>query len=281
MVDFLSGPRALARAARVAYRHSLLFRSTHPRRAHLYCIGTAKSGTHSVAALFGNSLRSAHEADHETMIETVLDLANGRMSPSDVRRYLARRDKRLWLEIDSSQINFFVVEDLVSLFPDSKFVLTIRDPYRWLDSLINHQLSRPVSRMWQQFRDYRFRAGDLAHPPGEAALRERGLYTLDGYLSYWARHNQCVLATVPAERLLIVDTDRISQEVGRIATFAGVPARAADRASSHAFKAKAKYGVLDEIDPDYLRARVQANCGPLLKTYYPERVGLEASVALP
>jgi len=123
------------------YRRSPIFPVTNPLRTQLYCVGTAKSGTHSVEAIFRENLRSADEVDSEHVIDVVLDYANGRMSREELRAYLLKRDRVLQLELDSSQLNYFFLHELVELFPKAKFILTIRNPYAWLDSFINHQLS--------------------------------------------------------------------------------------------------------------------------------------------
>lgn len=194
------------------------FRLMTPRKAHLYCVGTAKSGTHSIAAVFGNQLKSAHEPESEKIIDIILDLAAGCIDEQELRRYVLKRDRKLWLDVDSSQLNYFLLDKLVELFPAAKFILTIRNPYTWLDSFINHQLSHESSENWDRLRDFRFRPDIYAHGKEELVLKEKGLYTLDGYLSYWAQHNRTVIETVPKERLLIIRTDKISECTNEITT---------------------------------------------------------------
>ena len=252
------------------YRTSSVFRIRHPRKTQLYCVGTAKSGTHSIAAIFGDSLRSAHEAEDEPFIDFILDKERGLIDSRTANRYVKDRDRRLWLEIDSSQLNYFIIKILVDLFPKGRFVLTIRNPYSWLDSFINHQMARPVTDAWANLRDYRFKEDQLVHSEEDAPLSERGLYTLDGYLSYWAEHNQSVLNAVPPNRLLVVRTDNISEKTEKIAQFAGVPAQAADRARSHAFRARERYNVLSELDPAYLQSRVDVHCKALTSAHFPD-----------
>lgn len=239
------------------------------RRAHLYCVGTAKSGTSSLAALFGDALHARHETDSEHGIDTILRRQAGALSDSELRRYLLRRDRRLRLEIDSSQLNVFFLDALVELFPDARFLLTLRDPYSWVDSFINHQMGRSAPHKWPLLRDLRFRPDTFTHPREEALLAEKGLYTLDGYFSYWASHNRTVLDTVPAERLLVVRTHEISERTSDIAAFAGVPAAAANRQRSHANKAKRRYHLLRDVSVDHLHQRATAHCRALMQQYFP------------
>lgn len=247
-----------------------LHRLTNPRKTHLYCIGSAKSGTHSIAAMFEGKLRSAHEPESDRVIDLILENEAGRVGDAELSRFLLKRDRRLWLDVDSSQLNFFFIKKLVELFPEAKFVLTIRDPYSWLDSFIDHQLARGGSDTWVRLRNYRFRPDIYKHQVGELILKANGLYTLDGYLSYWAHHNRTVIESVPQDRLLIVRTDKITESAEKIAAFAGVPASYLRREESHAFKAKRKFGLIGHIDQSYLEQKVKMHCGDLIARFFPE-----------
>ena len=127
------------------------------RKTHIYGVGTAKSGTHSIAAMFDDRLHTAHEAESEELIDIILAATDGHVGDVKLDRYLLERDRRLRLDIDSSQLNVYVLGRLVVLFPSAKFILTIRNPYSWLDSFINHQLALGASERWMRLRDYRFR----------------------------------------------------------------------------------------------------------------------------
>ena len=95
----------------------------------LYCVGTAKSGTHSIAGIFDNKYKVAHEAESKMLINLILNYYSDRIEINKMKKYLIDRDKRLNLDVDSSQLNFFVLKLLLELFPNSKYILTIRDPY--------------------------------------------------------------------------------------------------------------------------------------------------------
>jgi hypothetical protein len=240
------------------------------RKFHIYCVGTAKSGTHSIAHMFDNKLCVGHEPEGDELLDVVFDTLAGSLSETELNRYLLARDRRLWLEVDSSQLNYFFLVGLVELFPDAKFILTIRDPYSWLDSFLNHQLARGGGPKWVKLRDIRFQPDVYVHQQGEQILKEKGLYTLDGYFSYWARHNHTVLETVPEDRLLVVRTDMISDRVDDIAAFAGVETNDIQRERTHAFKAKEKFGLLDRLDQQYLESKVNQYCADLVARFFPE-----------
>lgn len=259
------------------YGTSRLRRLLYPRRFQAYCIGTAKSGTSSIAALFRKHYQAAHEPESQHIIDIFLTDARGSLDERELIKYIKTRDKRLGLELDSSQLNYFFLDILVREFVDAKFILTLRDCYSWLDSFINHQLTRPASDQWIKLRDLRFRREGLEYAKEEKILVEHGLYTLDGYLSYWAHHNRKVLLTVPRERLLIVKTSEVSSETAKIADFLGIPLDSLDQKKSHSNKATSHIGIVSKIDKRFLEKKVETHCKELMDAYFPEMMGSGSS----
>ncbi len=234
------------------------------RRTHLIGVGMGKTGTHSVAAVFARDYRSAHEADAEELMTALFEVWDGTRPRSDLRALLVERDRRLDLEVDASLVNGEVVDELVDLFPDARFVLTVREPWPWLDSMANHSLAHDTPAHWVQWRDRRYRADELTHPPEEAALAARGLYPLDGYLGSWARHNRMVLDAVPPERLLVIRTEDLADRLGDLAAFAGVPLATLATDQVHSFPAAGRYDALADLDPAYVQSRIDAHCAEVL-----------------
>lgn len=245
-------------------------RLSYKRKCRLYCVGAAKTGTHSIDSMFDDTVKSKHEADSEEVISKILEISEGRISDADLLSYIRQRDKRLCLDVDSSQLNFFLLDYLLEEFPDALFLLTIRDCYSWLNSFIDDSLRRNPSGNWIKLREYRFRSSTFSHPLEEKVLKERGLYTLDGYLSYWANHNNKVLSSVPEDRLMIIKTNEITRRAHDIADFAGLPRETVQIQHSHAFKNPEKFHILREIDEAYLEAKVREHCGPLMRKFFPE-----------
>ena len=240
-------------------------------RRRLYCIGTAKSGTHSVAEMFAPPVRSQHEPDHRHLIDVVVDAAEGRLSEDHVRKWLRSRDRRLMLDVDSSHMNFFILDALLRAHRRARFLLTIRDCYSWLNSMMKHSLRYTHPHpAWGRFREFRFRGDGLVHAPEERALQEKGLYTIDGYLAYWAMHNETALRKVPAQRLLVVRTDQITARAAEIASFARLPVHVVQTDRSHAFANPDRSSLLDEIPPAFLEERVERHCRKLMSQFFPE-----------
>lgn len=240
------------------------------RKCRLYCVGAAKTGTHSIAYMFDEKvIRSTHEPDGSELIDWILRLSGGNSTAPEFQSYLLRRDDRLCLDVDSSQLNFFLLDYLREAFPSAHFLLTIRDVYSWLDSFINHSLRQSVSERRSKLRDLRF-GPRKSGPPVERALLDKGLYSLDGYLSYWTRHNSIVLSTIPKDRLLTVRTDQISERAYEIAAFAGLPKASILKEKTHAFKSPVSFHVLRDIPAWYLETKVQEHCGALMAQHFPE-----------
>jgi len=246
------------------------------RRIHAFGIGAAKSGTHSIAALFGKQYAADHEAGHSQMIKAIFSRVTGEMTDAQAERFIRDRDKQLKLEMDSSQLHCTFLDVMVRQFPQAKFILTIRDCYGFLNSVIDHQLARPVSKSWQRLRHLRF--DGFGHSPHEKVLADHGLYTIDGYLSYWFRHNQMALSHVPANRLLIVKTKQIGADAGKIAEFLDVSPDTLDTQAAHAYPAQKRHGLLARIDPGFLQDRVDAQCLSLMKRFYPDEIDAKSAI---
>ncbi len=229
--------------------------SASQRRCHVFGVGIAKSGTTSLAGLFSR-YHLAHEFEAAATIRHV-------SSQSEVPDLLARDVRSGFLECDSSQLHFWYLEELVRTFPAARFVLTIREPRAWLDSWINHRLSRGMSPDWWPIEEERFgpRCGDDKGP--ERLLAELGLPSLEGALGFWRRHHERVIQSVPPRRLLVVRLERLTTETARVARFAGVAEDSLTPESAFQNNARARFHVLDRLPLDHLDSVQEQICGHL------------------
>lgn len=263
--------------------------SPDPRRFHCYCVGTGRTGSSSIAGIFAKNFHAAHEPESELLVSTVLEFAKGQRSQHEVRSFLKERDQRLSLELESDATLACFLEDLVVEFPQAKFLLTIRDCYTWVDSVLNHNLVRrpgsgvhrpaEIDGFWRDFDDFTFAPWDFRHVEEEQPLEEHGLRTLRHYLSHWTTHNQTVIRQVPNERLMVVRTDRIVESAPDMAAFLGVPERSLDLTSSHLNQNPRVFNLLSMIDRTFLEDCVQRYCGPLMQEYFPEIESYEQAAA--
>ena len=242
------------------------------RRVHAFGVGTAKSGTHSLHSLFRRHYRSRHEADAAVLIEFARELAYGHPAPEVVERFVLEREARLRTEFHASHLQGMILRELVRLYPESRYILPIRDSYSWLESWINHELGRdPVLAAWYEWRDLVFGDASAGTPPEEKLLAEFGLRPLRSYLRYWTGHNTLVLGSVPSDRLLVIRTDEIRERVPELARFLGIRAWTLDRSRSHQFQRTMRIPILSYLPEGYLDELMREHCSELMEQFYPER----------
>lgn len=253
------------------YKYSSLRRLLEPRRFQAYCLGTNKSGTHSIANIFAQNYKSAHEEAHGILINGYLDWQKGKIKEKDFQAILTMHDKYAWLEMDSSHVHIEYVDLLVKSFPKAKFILTIRDCYSWLDSYLNHCLNHPLYECWARLHDWRYNQNRFYYASAEKVLRDTGFSPLASYFSAWAVHNQRALSAIPPERLLILRTSEISKSIDRIAGFLKISAATLDAETTHSFQAPQKHNLLNKIDSEYIRKQARIHCGTLMAEFFSDR----------
>ena len=200
-------------------------------RPVVFGLGLPKSGTVSLARLLRAYGNSRHEPGASELIGAILNHQEGLLDELALAGFLLGRDRRLGLDAEVSQLLMFVADQLVELFPNARFILTVREPLSWLNSIANHHRSMdndgPGMDGWRRLNRYRFGSADEAGAPDP--LTEQGLFSANSYLSYWRLHLETVERAVPMERLLVVRTDQLSDSTGRIEEFVGLPAGSLDR----------------------------------------------------
>ena len=242
------------------------------RRTHVYCVGSAKSGTHSLVTMFSRNVRAGHEPEIFELIDALIDWRQGRVNDAQLTAWIRDRDRRLALEVDSSFLNYEILDLLLQEFPDARYVLTIRDCYSWLDSLCNHILRRRDNKdpRWLRLPLLWPPPEPMIHAPEEQVLKENGFATLDRQFSWWTRRIGNVLTKVPAARLLVVRTDEITKRVLEIADFCGLPHHAVRTERSHAFAHPEKIGFLRQMDRAFVEAKVEKHCREFMTRFFPE-----------
>ena len=241
------------------------------RRMRLYCVGTAKSGTHSICSIFSKNVAARHEPRMSELVDRYFAWQDRRISDGELREWIHKRDRRLALEVDSSWFNVLILDFLADEFPDARFLLTIRDCYAWLNSEFKRILNNPSQDPRRiKTRKFLYDREGAVHAPEEQILKTAGLYTVDGYLSRWTAHNEKVLATIPEKRLMVVRTNHIKKCALEIADFAGLPHHAVLPDRSHAYRNPLQRDIIREIDRDFLERKVEQHCRPLMNRFFPE-----------
>ncbi len=218
-----------------------------------------------MAGIFSSCYRAAHEPYSKKLLTIILALQKGLISKQDFRKYVIYLDNKLQLEFNSSFLNNWQLDVLVAEFPDAKFIFTIRDCYSWLNSFINDKISSENERFLNIIlgkRTYQYAKEELI-------LYEKGSYTLDALLSYWAKINNEILATVPKSRILVIRTHEISSKMDEIADFFDIPSKVLDLTKSHMNKSMEYPNILSKIDKDYLSSKVNLHCKALMDKFFP------------
>ncbi len=60
----------------------------------------------------------------ETLYQ-ILDVYCGEAGEHELDDFVRAQDEQLWLEMNSSQLNYFLLSALLRVFPDAKFVLPV------------------------------------------------------------------------------------------------------------------------------------------------------------
>jgi len=182
------------------------------RQTHAFCIGNARCGTTTLAALLHGPLLSNHEPERAEFIRALQRWRNGKMSTAEMDAFLLDRDRRLGLEFESSTFLFFVLDRLVALFPQARFVTLVRHPAEWVDSLFRYLHSGKMPADSRAF---------LSEVMGADAITEDDAESL---LRFWNHHLQRALDVIPPERHLVLETATLDENASRaLAGFLQLP----------------------------------------------------------
>lgn len=235
-------------------------RMTGQRRFQAYCVGAPRTGTNSAAAAFRDSFRARHEADSEVVLEIALDFLDGKVERQALHDFIRKRDQIMFLEMESSSHNIYLVPELVGLFPAAKFLVPIRDPEAWLKSYIDYIIGMkktggPPNKNVQRRRMEKLRYGELweEYGPGEETLERYGMPSIAAFLSFYCNHYQFLFDSIPEDRYYCYNTRSFNDELRRICSFLGLEESSVSSSQTHTHKSKRTYGVLEEVDPQHLR----------------------------
>lgn len=241
------------------------------RRFQAFCVGTPRSGTHSIARIFEKNFRSHHEPGMSELAEKIIQRWNAKDPRPCIHQWLKIRDLEFYLEMEASHPLNYIIEDLVNVFPEAKFILTLRDCFSWLKSETNKS-HQPREEFWKKLEAIRYGVYEYDHTLQDEILKEYGLYPICSYLNYWKEHNERIIKNIPPDRLLIIKTKEISHKLNKIADFIGVPSDKLDISNSHipgVAKADA-FDVFSVVNYDYIRYQADVICGDLMSKYFPE-----------
>lgn len=237
------------------------------RKLHCFCLGAAKTGTTSFASMFEDCYRSAHEPDTVALTDMVAQVlgegpavrGTDPTSPAglDVAAWLIERDRRLNLEVEASHPLGYMTPWLPVVFPDAKFVITIREPLAWLKSRLNFHLYKTPPE-WQKYRDLVWSRWHTGYHDEEKALEELGLYSVDAYLAQYSEQYELLFKHLPEDRRLLVKTKELDTSIDRIADFLKTNPATITRQHANAFSHQES--VIDRLPKEFVAQRIEAHC---------------------
>lgn len=238
------------------------------RKAHVYCIGAAKTGTTSVAHIFNGFLRAAHEPNVSDTTKLVIRYLDDKLTKEDCVAALRQRDKKLNLELESSHPLGYFAPYLVKAFPDAKFVVTIRHPRSWLRSRLNFHMYRKPDE-WSEYRDFIWSRHHHEYAKEERCLKENGLYSLDAYLCQYSEQYRIIFDSIPESKRIVVKTSEISSKLNEISQFIGVNNKKIK--PYHTNKMDVEESVFDDIDGDFIDQSIDDYCGWIINEFFSDK----------
>lgn len=188
------------------------------KRIQVFGIGFGKTGTTSLALMFQTHYRSQHEPNKLALIDLILNRDN--YTRAEFIGCVRNIFDNCHIEMNSSQLNGLLIEEILEIYPNAKFILTIREPEDWVNSIVNHTMHGKIASdsIWAKFRDYLFGVGN--GDPNKP-------YTITQYLDRWLHHNTSIINLFKEKnclnRLLILNTDELEEKIPEIARFLEVP----------------------------------------------------------
>lgn len=239
--------------------------SMRKRRIHVFCLGAAKTGTTSIAQIYNRVLRTAHEPEVLETTDLVMNSISTRITEMQCKELIKNRDRRLNLELESSHPLGYLSPFLVEIFPEAKFIITIREPRSWLKSRINFHLNKSPSE-WKKYRNFIWSRHHEKYSKEELFLEKSGLYSIDAYLKQYSEQYKMIFESIPKDKLIVVKTDEINNSVDVINKFIGYQGK--DVFPIHANKLKDDVGLDNKISSTYIDKKINNHCGWIIDKYF-------------
>jgi hypothetical protein len=182
------------------------------------CIGLPRSGTHSMERILKSEfgLNGRHEPQAIVILDYIVNDFKEEHG-KNAEQFIILREKLFRYQFESSYYQIFLVPYFVKLFPNSFYILTIRNPIDWVNSMMNFAIRKnyKINDLWGKYICKI--AGDI-EVIGRQEKDLKETLTLH-YLKYYKMHIDLALKNIPKEQLLIMDTYEINDSFDEIAKF--------------------------------------------------------------
>lgn len=137
------------------------------------CLGNFKTGTVSITGLLGQQLNGTHEPHAYLYCKAWLKFQRGLISETEWEDFLIRRNQTLLIDFEASGFLTIEAARLAKLFPETKFILTVREPESWVRSILRHILKNR-KKLGYHYWDpaFKFYFSGRNFPPKEAPRSE-------------------------------------------------------------------------------------------------------------
>ena len=288
--------------------------ASYKRRFHVFGLGWAKSGTTSLARLLGaqpmaQSPGVLPHVQHEPAIASLALmifayearkalLAAGEEVPHTVKATFVREllERERWmgrLEADVSFLNAPIAPLLARLYPDAKFVVSLRDPISHTGSMTRYfqaMSSGAMGVVWQRswhMLGKSLHAGffgpmpTLNTVPGEEKQMKTRFpesWTIEQMLVLWCDHLTSLLSALPPPRLLFLRTHELhtSDAAAKLGAFLHVPPSSFPFHRANAYQTVATEDPLELLPAGYFDTVLQRvlgrdpTCSAAKRRFFPE-----------
>jgi|GEM_PF-1691456 len=250
------------------------------RRFRIYNLGLPRSGTRSIARIFGN-YRADHEFQFQETLRQILAWKGGRLGEEEFRKFLHLRDGSGELEMDAAFFHQYHLQILLQEFPDARFIFTIRDLQSWISSFTDmlvrwrrhyEVIGREIPTWQVEYGKFLFRDFDPDLFSRPEQLKAEFPRIAESLVNVWIDSNQQILKIIPNERLLILRTDEISKSLEKLADFAGVPSQSLLPEKSWSNPAPYRFDWAGSVDPKKFARPAFTNEGNSLCSLFADRI---------
>lgn len=243
-------------------------------RFQAYVVGLPKTGSTSLATVFGN-YRSGHEWQMPILLNAGLQLQSGAIDDDGFWQLVTPRLSRPSLEMDSATCHHLYVDRLVQRFPSSMFIHTIRDVGGWVTSMLDMSMRWRIGRELQS-------VPYLDVEVSYISLMTQGTYDhrapsdtpdadcVEPLMRFWANHMRRVPPSLPAARSLTVRTAELSNRLSDVADLCGVPLETLRVDLDRSHVAPLRFDRLAAGASESLLRTYEEQCADIMMEYFPD-----------
>lgn len=239
-------------------------------RFHAYGVGLPKTGSSTLASVFGD-YRTRHEWAMLELIEWGTARREGRISDAEFWQQSGTRLQPPVLELDVSTSHHLYADLLATRFEHARFIHVIRDARSWVNSILDMgwRMRRARARLGISAQDWQVASGfyaDTAITIEETGSTDAAL--VPGLLSAWQRHIEEMERVLPPERTLTVRLPELSDSWDAIANFLGADPADLRVEADRVRVAPVRFDRF-LVDPVHVRAEYEATCAASMEKYFP------------